>query len=608
MSPPIPNLLSVQASILTSNRLANITQGLLGALPSRSDIEILLREVSQSNYRFSCLRQNETTQTELLLLALSEPDVHPVLLARQMLLVATALQHIPRKQVIADLTEHHHIAMEKLAEAAISLVTTNDTLLGTLEGLENIILEALFHIDSGNIRRAWMTIRRAVMTAQLLGLHQGGQHRCKIINDQNDPDAGAMWACIVPIERFLSLLLGLPSSIPPPSTRTSTKQQTLPTLVMDVAASILARNEIRDPQLALDMTRQIDRDLIEMTEQLPSSFWRPSTLASLKSDSQEALREIRRTWDLMCYFTLLNQLHLPHMLYSCDASQVMYSRIACVNASREVLTRQIAMRSYSSVSSCCRMGDFMALIAGMTLILAHFASHSDNGTHNLLAHQRAGDRATVERALECMKSMSEIFEDMLAAKCVALLKHLLAVEASCYARGKIHSHQRPSENDGDHDKSNVLVIQIPYVGAVRIAREGITSLAPSKGSHPRMFHDGVTIGGLGSLHVSEPRRHSDQRDGGQRRSDQVSQPASAGSTVDTLSGGQQIPDNAQQVSPEDVFIQEQHEIFPDASASLDDWAFQGFDTVFFDMLMRGSGDQPPLNSAAAGTWDFETMA
>lgn len=50
------------------------------------------------------------------------------------------------------LTKHHRPIMEQLADSAIKLVNTNDVLLGTLEALENIILEGFYHIDRGNIR------------------------------------------------------------------------------------------------------------------------------------------------------------------------------------------------------------------------------------------------------------------------------------------------------------------------------------------------------------------------------------------------------------------------------------------------------------------------
>lgn len=503
-----------------SHRHAKITQTLISAIPSQENIEILLREVAKfslmsyhSKYKSHPLMRKETPNEQFSLLSPLDPTSHPVLLARQMLLLAAALQHIPRNQVVAGLTEHHYAIIDRLTKAAIRSVTTNDTLLGTLEGFEILIFEALFHVDSGNIRRAWITTRRAVMAGQLLGLHRAGQCRFKVINEPNDLDPAAMWACTVSIERVMSLLLGLPTSTAAVSSgvhvavnSSAPEHNILPTIVTDVAAKILARNEIHDPRLALDMTRKINRELLQRAERIPSTFWRPSNFAGLEMGSVDTFWESQRAWDLMLYFTLLNQLHLPYMLHSSDASQIVYSRIACVNASREVLTREIAMRTFSTITACGRMGDFMALIAGMTLILAHLMCNCDNEMDNLFAHQRSTDRAIVERALECMRSMSEVSEDLLAAKCAALLKHLLAIEADSAQGKSYHAHKPPCEN-GDHDdRNNVLVIQVPYVGALRITRKGITSMLPSDLPRHRGRHEGVTIGGLGSLHVHEPAR------------------------------------------------------------------------------------------------------
>jgi hypothetical protein len=84
------------------------------------------------------------------------PDLHPVLIARYMLTVATFLQHIPPKLLITGLSESPRAMMERLSGIAISLVTTNDELLGSIEGLECIILESVFQANGGNLRRSWV--------------------------------------------------------------------------------------------------------------------------------------------------------------------------------------------------------------------------------------------------------------------------------------------------------------------------------------------------------------------------------------------------------------------------------------------------------------------
>jgi hypothetical protein len=601
LSPTVP--FSSHVSIAEPNTHPAITQALLRALPCRKDIEILLGKITKVSIlcyqsRYKSREAKYMPEEQISNPSLLYPEAHPVLLARQMLLFAVALQYIPPNELIPGLTTHHHVIMERLAESAIKMVNANDVLLGTLEGLENIILESLFHIDSGNIRRGWITIRRAVMAAHLLGLHRPGHYRFKVIDGQNDLDPEVMWACIVSMERVLSLLLGLPTStgatgsVVREETSPTAQGYNLPTVVMDVAGKILERNQVPVSQQALDMTREIDRELLRVAGHMPSTFWQPSNFAGLHMDSMDAFLETRRTMDNMFYYTLVNQLHLPYLLWPSHSHQSIYSRIACVNASRELLNREIAVRTFNPITACSRIGDFMALIAGMTLMLAHIVSHCHKEIDNLLLHQRLNDRATVERALECMKSMSELRDDVLAAKCALLLQDLLAVEADAAQGQSYRAHTLQGTNGAQGDDHNVLLINVPYVGTIKIAREGIISMLPSKSAEDRTLHDGVTIGGIGSLHVNSARLpHRETVYGTANVADPQAATARPGrwSSTDQTTAGE-------------LGVQ-QDQMFPDAAASMDSWVFQGFDTAFFDVLMREAGDQQ-LDSANTEDWGF----
>jgi hypothetical protein len=607
-----PTLVSSVNPTAESTEYTNITRNLLRALPCQEDIEILLQHVNkvsllcyQSNYKARDEQTYEMLKESMSMTTLLYPEVHPVLLARQMLLFAVALRYLSPDHVFPGLTKHHQVIMEELAESAIKMVNMDDVLLGTLEGIENLILEGLYHIDGGNIRRAWITTRRAVMAAQLLGLHRPGYYRFKVISDHSKLHPEVMWPCIVSMERVLSLLLGLPSSTIAPSsavqdaTSASEQSTSLAQVMMYLTAKVLERNQIQGSPQALDLTREIDHQLIKMTGNMPSTFWRPLSFAGLEVDSVEAFFEIRRTLDYMCYYTVVNQLHLPYILCPSHSSQSIYSRIACVNASREVLTREIAIRTFNPVATCSRMGDFMALIAGMTLMLVHLVSHCQETTGNLLAHQRLSDRATVERALECMKSMSELRDDALAARCAVLLRDLLAVEADAAQGHTYRAHALERINDDGKDSPNTLIINVPYVGIVRIAREGMVSMTPFKAQDRDVFGD-VTIGGIGSLHVNSPRL-SDHTNT-DSTSDVAAVPQEATSeainTPSTLQHATHIP----QVTSRDFFTQ-QDQLFPNASASVDDWVLQGFDVAFFDVLMHGAGDQQP-NGASGEGWNY----
>lgn len=262
------------------------------------------------------------------------------------------------------------------------------------------------------------------------------------------------------------------------------------------------------------------------------------------------------------------------MLHTSHDTQTMYSRMACVNASREILTRAMAIRAFNPHTVCCRMGDFMGLVAGMTLVLAHLVSHCQGGTNNLLALQRSGDRAIVERALEGMKAVSEMCEDVLAARCAVLLTHLLAVEADAAQDEGYHLHELPANGDTYNDNENVLIVKVPYIGAIRIARKGITSMTTKKAPQTQDLHEAVTIGGIGSLHVA---RTPDDR------SDHSSVEPSLHSESTPTIRSNAYTASTTPATMDNLFFQ-QDQMFPDAVASMDDWVFQGADTAFFSTL------------------------
>ncbi|KAF2877615.1 hypothetical protein BDV95DRAFT_153448 [Massariosphaeria phaeospora] len=594
-------------STVESTAPKNITRNLVRALPCRENIEILLQHVNklsllcyQSSYKSKGEKTYEMLKESMPMTSLLYPEVHPVLLARQMLLFAVALQYLSADDVFPGLTKHHHVIMEELAESAIKMVNMDDVLLGTLEGIENLILESLYHIDGGNIRRAWITTRRAVMAAQLLGLHRPGYYRFKVISDHSKLEPEVMWPCIMSMERVLSLLLGLPSSTIAPSsavqdaTSASGHGSSLAQVMTYLTAKVLERNQIQGSPQALGLTREIDHQLIRMTGNMPSTIWRPLSFAGLEVDSVEAFFEIRRTLDYMCYYTVVNQLHLPYILCPGHSSQSIYSRLACANASREILTREIAIRTFNPVATCSRMGNFMALIAGMTLMLVHLVSHCQKTTGNLLAHQRLSDRATVERALECMKSMSEL------AKCAVLLRDLLEFEADAAQCHTYRMDALEQINDDYKDNPNTLTINVPYVGTVRIAKEGTVSMTPFKKAQGRDVSEDVTIGGIGSMHVNSPRLSGYTIT--DSTSDVTAVPQEATSQAINAPSTLQHATHVPQVASPD-FSTQQDQMFPNASASVDDWVLQGFDSAFFDVLMHGAGDQQP-NDASGEGWGY----
>jgi hypothetical protein len=121
--------------------------------------------------------QRDGLQTPESLLKRPGPVSHPVLIARHMLQVAIFLQHVyPSRGEPKGLSETPRAIRERLSDLAISLVTSNDELLGSIEGLECVMLESMYQANVGNLRRSWVSGRRAIGVAQLMALDQT-EHR-----------------------------------------------------------------------------------------------------------------------------------------------------------------------------------------------------------------------------------------------------------------------------------------------------------------------------------------------------------------------------------------------------------------------------------------------
>lgn len=330
----------------------------------------------------------------------------------------------------------------------------------------------------------------------------------------------------------------------------------------------------------MELTSEIDREIILAANQMPSVFWRPLAFVGLERDSLGALTETRRAFGHMCYYSLVVQLHLPYMLSPHDVSQRVYSKIACVNASREILTRQVELRMFNAVSANCRMSDFLSLIAGVALMLGHITDHGGNAQDHPLAHQRLGDRATVERALHSTDIMSDLHGDVLAMLYAALLRDLLAIEADAARQQSLRASRVHELNNSKESQRDILIVRVPYLGSIRISQGGVAALPAARIEQAHSLSEDETIGGIGSISIGLHSSKSSENDGTSKIAMQTAAPAPATYGSDLM--------------------------FPDPAASFDDWVFQGVDTPFMESLMRGSSIALPdnLDDDGLDMWAF----
>lgn len=590
-----------------TGKYEKVSRALLAEFPSPEDLDILVKVGSgitvlchQVNVTLRSQLAREGLQDEAKIVEIRSLRTHPILLAKQMLIFSSMLLHIPPNEHISGLSEHHRVIMERLADAAISEVTTREELLGTMESLECILLEAFYHLNCGDMRRSLLAFRRAVVAAQLMGLNRPYNLPVKVLDPSTDIDPQVMWFRIIYMDRFLSLLLGLPQGhsdvsmgfdVALGSSEPSERLERLHTVIL---SRILERNNLGLSQSAITMTHEIDADLLKAAADMPAKFWGPPNFACLEKDSQETLLESMRVKDQMFHYTMLNQLHLPFLFSSGAERKNEHAKVTCANSSREILTGFIAFRAFNRFSASCRLADFLALVAGTTLVLAHLYGHRQKETGNILAHQRLGDRATMEQALESMEGNSSLNEDMLAARCAHLLQKLLHIEADA-AQGHNYSVQKVQWSEAGHgDERNVLFITVPYFGTIRFTRDGIRSMEMPKESQELKGH--VTIGGIGSVQVTTQvptngfmgtSTNSPEFLFDRDVSSNISSPPHLRQEqlpvkeLNDVSDAVHLPLSI----VGDEFMQ-QEDLYPGATAAMTDWVFQGIDTTFFDNLIE----------------------
>lgn len=500
-------------------------------------------------------------------LQLPPPGSHPVLLARKLLLLVTYLQSIPPylvKDLLQAMTIDYRLRlMPRIIETVNRLVTSNDELVDSVDGLELVMMQGMYHNNAGNLRRAWLLVRRAMAMAQMMGLDRDVIDASSLKTLASDTvtrlDVSRIWFCIVRADRYLSLMLGLSQGSADSNNfandkilETCSPMEQMERLFAAAGGRMLQRRNSKSLH-DLAETQCIGRILHRASSSMPPRWWLAPDITTTTAkpaaahDDMEAMQEMIRLINQITHFSLVMNLHLPFMLHSSSSNpQYDLSKITAVNASRDVLLRFMILKDSGMGPAYCRGIDFIAFIASTILCLAHITlspghrrSVGVGGEHGYtifspLSYQRLGDRGLLERVCESMESKAHDGEDPIASSIAGILSHLLVIEADA-ARGSTYNASSSLSPDskqdlmcgGDvHDGGHVLRIHIPHFGTVTIER-------------------GIRAG--------------------------------------NASAGQQEarPVSSHNAAAEQLLAQEM-------MGNSDDWALQGVDMALFDSLIRGA--------------------
>ena len=229
--------------------------------------------------------------------------------------------------------------VDECMSAIECLVLSNSRHSASVYGIEVMFMQADCCLNLGQPQKAWLLIHRAIAAAQLLGLH-----RDKVIRGMdreycmtNDQRAHA-WSELTMVDRFLSIVLGLPSAIShEPCGFPVTIDYSRMTIddyrqeLFDISGHILERNK-ECPNISMSTTLIIDRELQALDMiwcNNPQDENLTSSISSTRGDVSKKLSS--RFW----HQQLKVFLHLPFALRSETLPEYQRSHDACFSASRE---------------------------------------------------------------------------------------------------------------------------------------------------------------------------------------------------------------------------------------------------------------------------------
>ncbi|KAL2204937.1 hypothetical protein CC79DRAFT_1370753 [Sarocladium strictum] len=281
-----------------------------------------------------------------------------------------------------------------------------------VKGLECLNCVGVYLMNDGKLRKALPSLRRASVLAQFMGAHRGAS---SIKIRQHDPTSKisleTTWSHLNYCERYVSLLIGLPSPLTkgrfaaPTKPEHETDGEWLEKVHIDICKRVILRNQ-DDNRYDLVMTYEIDQQLNQAAASLSPDFWQHLEITP-DMTQVDFMSRIISSMSQIIHYHLLTVLHIPFLHLSTTNHRFDQSKSTCLFACREVLARFASFRRIVDIVFCCLWVDFTAFTASMTLLLSHL-TFPQQRSEWMLAHQRQSDRALIMKAMESMDTLNSL--------------------------------------------------------------------------------------------------------------------------------------------------------------------------------------------------------
>jgi hypothetical protein len=475
---------------------------------------------------------------------------------------------------------------ESLKKSAVNVVSTvskvlhsTDNICVSLQGLECLLLLAIFQLNAGNLRRSWLTVRRALNISQILGLDNGTITHLQRFDKKMSPEANNssrwLWHRVTFFDRYLSLLLGLPPGTKDdPFANLSESENYTPMDSLErnytvLTGLIIERNSIKTSNEAFASTQLIDCKLDAAAEEMGTEWWEP-THPNMAGSTLEKISSISKTLLQIYHYTLKVFLHLPHLFQRepglrSHNPRFRYSRDICATASRSILRLFIPYRNLNSSATACRHVDHSALIGAMTLLMAYLA---DEPPHIEEGHTPATQRLEDSRLLESVQARFQVLarenEDAICHEISDVISRLMPI-VTCTERSGFEGH-----GDQISQTTPPIKLDVPCIGVITIKP---WVLDATRINIERPVSSSIQ-GWVPDLNVTHDENEPQVAD--YFSTEQISALQDVPTTATSSSTMVSLNDDPPESS-----------MFPSVAADMMEWSLQGIDTNFWNLVQEG---------------------
>ena len=393
----------------------DVKQSLVALLPSQQDATTIVANTTAWLWGLrsspgSILRPNEPIP-DLDMAAISNGS--SMNLAKALLYLALYMQQLP-SEFDTHCLQFSDVGatIEGWVSTVNSLVLSKEDMVCSADGLECLHMLGMIYINEGAIRKAWLSFRRALDVAKMKGFRDSYAGSAQQTQSDELVARRRMWLSTIAADCFLSLLLGLESVLG--SQPFGAEKDSWDESVEDVDANFdrrfylivarLAQNNFLGQQHDYESAREMDQDLDNLWDSMPSTWQRTPTLRPGRS--LESAKDYSRLMCHLSFFQIRIFVHLPFAFSDHETSNSESSRDKCLEAARIILQWYQGLHGQEGKGHPrCKIMDITAFLAAVTILLAEVDHDSHSAAKSSRRRAYSSDTALVEQFIHAMEAL-----------------------------------------------------------------------------------------------------------------------------------------------------------------------------------------------------------